>query len=87
MTRQKEAANDAIAERRGLSQAASGRRRGKAIAMGQDVHTENPDNRSYQEQFAHSLVASLGWEEAVYACQANTWDGVLEILLQERFQR
>jgi hypothetical protein len=55
--------------------------------MGQDVRTESSDNRGYQEQFAHSLVASLGWEEAIYACQANTWDGVLEILLQERFQR
>jgi hypothetical protein len=60
---------------------------GKVIAMGQDVRTQSSDNRGYQEQFAHSLVASLGWEEAVYACQANTWDGVLEILLQERFKR
>ncbi len=55
--------------------------------MGQEVHNERSDNRSYQQQFADSLVASLGWEEAVYACQANTWDGVLEILLQERFDQ
>ena len=55
--------------------------------MGEDARTEVTDNRGYQEQFAQSLVASLGWEEAVYACQANTWDGVLEILLQERFPR
>lgn len=55
--------------------------------MGQDIGTESSDNRGYQEEFAQSLVASLGWEEAVYACQANTWDGVLEILLQRRFER
>ena len=52
--------------------------------MGQEVRNESPENRSYQQQLADSLVASLGWEEAVYACQANTWDGVLAILLQER---
>jgi hypothetical protein len=51
--------------------------------MGQNVQAEAGANRSYQEQLARSLVACLGWEEAVHACQANTWDGVLDILLQK----
>ncbi|MDH3595936.1 MAG: hypothetical protein OEM93_13915 [Rhodospirillales bacterium] len=50
--------------------------------MGQNRHVEAGDNRSYQEQLAHSLVACLGWEDAVRACQANTWDGVLDVLLR-----
>jgi hypothetical protein len=43
-----------------------------------------PETRSYQEQLAHSLLDCLGWEEAVHACQANTWDGVLDVLLAQR---
>ena len=50
--------------------------------MGQNRHVEAGDNRSYQEQLARSLVACLGWENAVRACQANTWDGVLDVLLR-----
>ncbi len=42
------------------------------------------ETRSYQEQLAHSLLNCLGWEEAVHACQANTWDGVLAVLMQQQ---
>ncbi len=34
--------------------------------------------RSHQETLAASLVQSLGIEGAIHACQANSWDGVLE---------
>ena len=54
----------------------------KGIGMGPRIHADAGDNRSYQEQLAHSLVACLGWEQAVRACQANTWDGVLDVLLR-----
>jgi hypothetical protein len=50
--------------------------------MGPEIHADARDNRSYQEQLAQSLLASLGWEDAVRACQANTWDGVLDVLLR-----
>jgi hypothetical protein len=50
--------------------------------MGPEIHADAGDNRSYQEQLAQSLLACLGWEEAVRACQANTWDGVLDVLLR-----
>ncbi len=36
------------------------------------------DQRSHQEKLAFSLVESLGVEGAIHACQANSWDGVLE---------
>ncbi len=38
------------------------------------------DDCSRQEKLAESLIASLGFEGAVNACQANAWDGVLEIV-------
>lgn len=41
------------------------------------------ETRNYQEQLALSLLDCLGWEEAVHACQENTWDGVLAVLLQQ----
>ncbi len=43
-----------------------------------------PDDRSHQEKLAFSLVQSLGIEGAVHACQANSWDGVLEYVLSLR---
>jgi hypothetical protein len=39
--------------------------------MGQNVQAEAGANRSYQEQLARSLVACLGWEEAVHACSCR----------------
>ncbi len=33
-----------------------------------------------QERLAASLVACLGLEGAMHACQANNWDGVLKVL-------
>lgn len=33
-----------------------------------------------QERLAASLVACLGLEGAMQACQANNWDGVLRVL-------
>ncbi len=38
-------------------------------------------NRNYQRQIAESLIGNMGMERAVYACQANGWDGVLENVL------
>ncbi len=43
-----------------------------------------PEERSHQEKLAASLVQSLGVEGAIHACQANTWDGVLEYVLSFR---
>ena len=40
-----------------------------------------PEERSHQEKLAVSLVQSLGVEGAIHACQANSWDGVLEYVL------
>ncbi len=40
-----------------------------------------PEERSHQEKLAYSLVQSLGLEGAIHACQANSWDGVLEYVL------
>ena len=42
------------------------------------------EERSHQEKLAFSLVQSLGIEGAVHACQANSWDGVLECVLSFR---
>ena len=43
-----------------------------------------PEERSHQEKLAVSLVQSLGFDGAIHACQANTWDGVLEYVLSLR---
>ncbi len=43
-----------------------------------------PEERSHQEKLAVSLVQSLGIEGAIHACQANSWDGVLEYVLSFR---
>ncbi len=43
-----------------------------------------PEERSHQEKLAFSLVQSLGIEGAIHACQANSWDGVLEYVLSFR---
>ncbi len=37
-----------------------------------------PEERSHQEKLAVSLVQNLGIDGAIQACQANSWDGVLE---------
>ena len=41
-------------------------------------------NRPYQARLAESLISTLGIEGAVFACQANTWDGVLQCVLASR---
>ncbi len=41
----------------------------------------NAGNRDYQRELAIALVGSMGVERALRACQANGWDGVLEIVL------
>ena len=40
--------------------------------------------RSHQEKLALSLVQSLGFEGAIHACRANSWDGVLQYVLSLR---
>ena len=42
------------------------------------------DNWSNQEQLAASLVDCLGVDGAIYACQANAWEGVLRFVLPHR---
>jgi hypothetical protein len=37
--------------------------------------------RSHQERLALSLVQSLGFDGAIHACRANSWDGVLQYVL------
>lgn len=43
-----------------------------------------PEERSHQEKLAVSLVQNLGVDGAIHACQANSWDGVLEYVLSLR---
>ena len=43
-----------------------------------------PEERSHQEKLALSLVQNLGIDGAIHACQANSWDGVLEYVLSFR---
>ncbi len=38
-------------------------------------------NHPYQARLAESLISTLGLEGAAHACQANTWDGVLQCVL------
>ncbi len=40
-----------------------------------------PEPRSHQETLAVSLIESLGFEGAIHACRANSWDGVLRYVL------
>ncbi|MEE8252815.1 MAG: hypothetical protein V3R17_02660 [Hyphomicrobium sp.] len=46
----------------------------------------SPDegNHLYQRKLAVALVASLGFDAALEACQSNRWEGVLRALLTER---
>lgn len=42
---------------------------------------EQPD---HQKKLALSLIENLGYEGAVHACRANSWDGVLRCVLMVR---
>ncbi len=39
------------------------------------------EQRSHQEELAVSLIESLGFEGAVHACRANSWDAVLRYVM------
>ena len=39
------------------------------------------EGRSHQETLAVSLIESLGFEGAIHACRANSWDGVLRYVM------
>ena len=39
------------------------------------------EERSHQEELAVSLIESLGFEGAMHACRANSWDGVLRYIM------
>ena len=39
------------------------------------------DNRPYQAELARSLIDTLGFDGAIYACQSNAWEGVLACVL------
>jgi hypothetical protein len=49
-----------------------------------NTETEDDHNQKYQRWLAMSLVSSLGYEEAVMACQRMAWYGVLRCLLNEK---
>ena len=40
-----------------------------------------PEGQSHQETLAVSLIESLGFEGAIHACRANSWDGVLRYVM------
>lgn len=40
--------------------------------------------RSYQIQFANSLVCSLGMDNAIDACYQNGWTGTLSVILKDQ---
>ncbi len=42
---------------------------------------DGPEPRSHQETLAVSLIESLGFEGAIHACRANSWDGVLRYVM------
>ncbi len=42
------------------------------------------EERSQQEKLALSLIESLGFDGAIHACQANSWDDVLRCILSFR---
>ncbi len=42
------------------------------------------EDRSHPERLAAALIDCLGLEDAIHACQANGWDGVLDHLLAYR---
>ncbi len=42
------------------------------------------EERSHQEELAASLIESLGFEGAIHACRANSWDGVLRYVMSLR---
>ncbi len=39
------------------------------------------EERNHQETLAVSLIESLGFEGAMHACRANSWDGVLRYVM------
>ena len=39
------------------------------------------EERSHQETLAASLIDSLGFDGAIHACRANSWDGVLRYVM------
>ncbi len=39
------------------------------------------EERNHQEELAVSLIDSLGFEGAIHACRANSWDGVLRYVV------
>ena len=39
------------------------------------------EERNHQEELAVSLIESLGFEGAIHACRANSWDGVLRYVV------
>ena len=45
--------------------------------------TADEGNHGYQRQLAHSLVASLGFDDALLICRENHWDGILDLLDDE----
>ena len=45
---------------------------------------QEAENHSYQRDLAESLVAVLGFDGAVGACQNNGWEGVLTVLVAKR---
>ena len=52
--------------------------------MSAQLMNQEAENHSYQRDLAESLVAVLGFDDAVRACQNNGWEGVLTVLVAKR---
>lgn len=48
------------------------------------AHSPQIGYRSYQIQFANSLVCSLGMDNAIDACYQNGWTGTLSVILKDQ---
>ena len=46
--------------------------------------SEEPDKKRYLRWMAESLVANLGYDQAVRACRDMCWYGTLEFLIAEK---
>ena len=48
------------------------------------IEQDDLDNLKYQRWLADSLVKSLGYDQALSACQELRWSGTLNFLINER---
>ncbi len=61
-----------------------GQRTQGRLRLSTQLMNQEAENNSYQRDLAESLVAVLGFNGAVRACQNNGWEGVLTVLVAKR---